>query len=210
MNMNRIILSVLAASLLGSQPILAADPPKPNTSTSNLIDRAKREWRELKEAVKCARKQGFRKCSRAQKKRIVIAGLALAAAIAATVYVVKPRTFAQQAQLNAKLFNAIKEGSLWKVKWLLLRGAAINTPIGGYAPLHVAVVQGKEDIVRFLISEDADINERTRDYKTALDLAKGNIKEYLEKNTDAQTDEQLKAEKQRQFEAEQRRKGTSK
>ena len=194
MNKNRITMAILALSLLGNQPILAADPPKPNTSTSNLIDRAKREWRELKEAVKCARKQGFRKCSRAQKARIIGAGLVLAAAIAATVLVIKPRTLAQQAKLNSDLAMAAADGTLWKVKMLIWRGAEIDTPIGGYTPLHIAVTHDKLDIVKFLISQHANVNQRTSDYKTALDLAKGPIKEYLKKNTDAKTDEKLKEE----------------
>ena len=74
---NRIIMAVLAASLLGSQPIMAAEP-----SRSMLVDRAKNEYRAFKEAIRCARKEGISKCTPAQKKRVFIAGVALVAAIA--------------------------------------------------------------------------------------------------------------------------------
>ncbi len=189
MNKNRIIMAVLAVSLLATQPIMAAEP-----NTSNIIDRTKKEWREFKEAVSCLRKNGFRACSRAQKARIIAAGIALAVVSAATVYIIKPRTFAQQARLNAQLADAVFAGNIKEVTKLVGQGADINTPIGGITPLHHAVTHDKLDIVQFLISKDAKVNDRTSDHKTALDLAKGKIKTYLEEHTDAKTDDQLLAE----------------
>ncbi len=189
MNTNRILIAVLALFLLSNQPIMAAEP-----NTSNIIDRAKKEWREFKEAVSCLRKKGFRACSRAQKARIIAAGIALAVVSATAVYVIKPRTFAQQARLNSKLATAIFDGTIFRVKMLIWQGADINTPIGGITPLHHAVTHNRLDIVKFLISKKATVNDRTSSHLTALDLARGKIETYLKENTDAKTDDLLKAE----------------
>lgn len=192
MNMNRIILVILAVSLLATQPIMAAEP-----NTSNIIDRAKKEWQEFKEAISCLRKNGFTKCSRAQKARIITAGIALAAASATAAYVIvhqRPLTLAQQARLNGELPPAIVAGDITRVNSLIKEGAAVNTSIGGYTPLHVAVTHDKLDVVQSLLSKGARVNARTSEHKTALDLAKGSIRKYLEKHTDAKTDDQLRAE----------------
>jgi hypothetical protein len=81
MNKNRILVAALAMSLLGLQPIVAADQSK-----STMVDRAKKEYREFMQALKCLRREGFRGCSSAQKKRIVAAGVALAAIVVGVGY----------------------------------------------------------------------------------------------------------------------------
>ncbi len=211
MNKNRIIMAILAVSLLATQPILAAEP-----NTSNIIDRAKKEWHEFQEAVRCARKQGFAKCSRAQKKQIITAGIALvviATATSAGIYghqLTRARQPGQYlAKLNARLLTAIYKNKIEDVKELIRRGAEIDRPIGGIPPLHHAIFYRNLDIVKLLINAGVDVNDRTQEGYTPLDLATGSIREYLKKHTDAKTDRQLKAEKQRQFEAERQRKRTS-
>ena len=80
-------MAVLAVALVGTQPIVAADQPQASPSAMPGAAKPgvlKREYQAFKEAIRCARKEGFSKCSRAQKARVVIAGTALAAAIAAT------------------------------------------------------------------------------------------------------------------------------
>ncbi len=92
MNKNRIIMAVLAMSLLCTQPIVAADQPQalptamPGAAKSGIVNRAKKEYLEFLDALKCVRQQGFRKCTRAQKKRVVIAGVALAAILIGATY----------------------------------------------------------------------------------------------------------------------------
>lgn len=93
MNKNQIILAVLVTSLLlgpvsaealsGTQPMVAQEQPQ---SKPERISRLKKEWREFQEARKCLWKKGFRRCTRAQQKRIVVAVIALAIMVGAGYY----------------------------------------------------------------------------------------------------------------------------
>ncbi len=76
MKKHRIILAVLATSLLLGQPMVAQEQSQPNR-----ISRLKKEIQEFRDALKCVRQKGFRKCTPAQKKRIIAAGTALVAIV---------------------------------------------------------------------------------------------------------------------------------
>ena len=84
MKSNRILLAILATSLLIMQPGMVAEPAqKQNVS---LVQRANREYQAFKEAYRCAREKGIRNCSRAQKTRLIGAGIALVLIVASIAY----------------------------------------------------------------------------------------------------------------------------
>jgi len=192
MNTNHILLTILAISLLATQPMLAAEQTK-----KKQISILKREWRALKDAYRCAKRNGIRKCSRAQKARIIAAGIALAVAISASVYVgiqQLPLTLAQQAGLNGNLAIAISSGHTMEAINLIGKGAAINTPIAGLTPLHQAVTHNQIAITNFLIEKGANINTRTNNHLTALDLVTNTLIQASLLGHGAKTDAQLQEE----------------
>ena len=86
----------------------------------------------------------------------------------------------QQAKASPKpLIDAIKEGSLDKVKALVLKGADVNARTSsGSTPLMYAADGDRPDIVEFLLGKGADVNAKNGTNDTALIHAseKGNMK----------------------------------
>lgn len=72
MKNNQIILAVLATSLLLGQPMVAQEQSQPKRTS-----RLKQEYEIFKGALKCVRQKGLRGCTRAQKKRLMAAGMAV-------------------------------------------------------------------------------------------------------------------------------------
>jgi len=81
------------------------------------------------------------------------------------------------------LFAAAVRGHLAAVKALVTLGANVNganehverlgaPAYAGYTPLHGAVLGGKEEVVAFLLEQDADIGSMTPDKKTPVRLAR--------------------------------------
>ncbi|MDP6083034.1 MAG: ankyrin repeat domain-containing protein, partial [Verrucomicrobiota bacterium] len=63
----------------------------------------------------------------------------------------------------------------------------------GQTPLHGAAYWGSKEIVQLLIAKGVDVNAKTNDGETPLDLAKGEIGDLLRKHG-GKTGEELKAE----------------
>lgn len=197
MKKNQIILAVLATSLSLGQPMVAQEQT-PTPVKSRLINRAKKEWREFKEARKCLRQKGFRGCSRAQKKRIIAAGVALAVIVVGMGYGVKRGVSWRQRQMlknewkkadpeiilqlegklrtgsdpTAMLFAAVEKGNAREVRALLVLGANKEfRDRNRNTPLHVAALGGDAGVVRALLAMGANKESRRKDGLTPLYLA---------------------------------------
>lgn len=60
------------------------------------------------------------------------------------------------------MLYAAREGHKEIVEALLLAGAEVNkTNDSGMAPLHEAAIGGREDIVKVLLKEDAEVKKRS-------------------------------------------------
>jgi len=63
------------------------------------------------------------------------------------------------ADLNQELANAVNANDPERIKFLIGKGADINAADSqGFAPLHIAARQRKEDLVKLLLSQKADVN----------------------------------------------------
>ncbi len=82
-----IIACVLVLGLFGTD-IQAVTAQKVKTIAQKNIDRLQREYDQFKSAMRCLRKGGWKNCDDAQKKRIVIAGVALAIIVTATIAII--------------------------------------------------------------------------------------------------------------------------
>jgi ankyrin repeat protein len=89
---------------------------------------------------------------------------------------------------ETKLINATKKGDLETVKTYLKEGIDINTrdSDNGYSILHWAAEKGQKKIVKLLIEKGANLNAKTKNNLTPLNLADNNfeneISELLIKN----------------------------
>ena len=89
---------------------------------------------------------------------------------------------------ETKLINATKKGDLEAVKTYLKEGIDINTrgSDNGYTLLHWAAEKGQKKIVKLLIERGANLNAKTKNNLTPLNLADNNfeneISELLIKN----------------------------
>jgi ankyrin repeat protein len=90
----------------------------------------------------------------------------------------------------APLHGAASMGRLEMIDFLLEKGASIEQPdFGDWTPLHRAVTEKGHESVKKLLERGANVNAKTKEGKTALDMAKEKelnkvvavIKEYLEK-----------------------------
>ena len=64
---------------------------------------------------------------------------------------------------------------------------------GDWTPLHWATLLGNKETAELFLAEGADVNAKTNDGETPLDLAKGEIGDLLRKHG-GKTGEELKAE----------------
>lgn len=151
MNKNRIIMAALAMSLLYTQPIVAADQPK-----SNIVNRAKKEYQEFWDALKCVRQQGFRKCTRTQKKRVIIAGVALAAIVIGATY--GGIHWWKKKQILAKMQNLTKENELLYL-------------FGGGKSIHFAASEGDIEMLKVLLERGDNVTVQDTGGNTALHYA---------------------------------------
>jgi len=79
-----------------------------------------------------------------------------------------------KAGAKISLWNAVRIGDIEKVKEFLQNKPDTNyIDKKGYAPIHLAVMAEKKDMVEFLLKEGADVNLPTPDNLTALDIAEG-------------------------------------
>ena len=80
---------------------------------------------------------------------------------------------AQPAKPDISIVDAAAKGDLEKVKQHLAAGTDINERAGEHdsTALHAAAYHGKLEIVKFLISKDADINAKNRHEQTPRDVA---------------------------------------
>ena len=151
MNKNHIIMAILAVSFLGTQSITAADQHQPGI--------LKRKYRGFKEAVSCAIKKGPRKCTRAQKKRIIIAGVALAAVIAATAgYIGIRKLTSLTTEETNKFFKQLMDpnSSNETLEQLLQRGYVSPNPTN-ISLLQYAIWAGRYKIANQLVERGAQM-----------------------------------------------------
>ena len=78
---------------------------------------------------------------------------------------------------ETKLINATKKGDLETVKTYLKEGIDINTrdSDNGYSILHWAAEKGQKKIVKLLIEKGANLNAKTKNNLTPLNLADNNF-----------------------------------
>ena len=77
-----------------------------------------------------------------------------------------------QQKLNDELLEASKEGNLKIVKFLLEKGADINTAYEKkWTPLHIAAYFSNLEMVDFLLENGADFNAKCNFDYTPLELA---------------------------------------
>lgn len=185
MKKNRIILAVLATSLLLGQPMVAKEQtqasPKatPGAAKPEQVSRLKKEIQEFRDALKCVRQKGFRGCTRAQKKRIVAAGIAFAVIVAGTGYGIKRgvirrqrRILAERAEveterelqlereeLDARLLKEYKENSTNKQLDIIERGLQEEASPNLEQKLSIAIYKGFAEAVEKLITLGANVND---------------------------------------------------
>ena len=68
--------------------------------------------------------------------------------------------------------EAAKWGPLRVVTWHVENGADVNEMINGRMPLHLAAMNGHDEVVRFLLAHGANVNARTAAGETPLLWAK--------------------------------------
>ncbi|WP_253303211.1 ankyrin repeat domain-containing protein [Wolbachia endosymbiont of Phyllotreta cruciferae] len=95
-----------------------------------------------------------------------------------------------QLDLNKQLLTAVQDNNLNKVKDLVSRGADVNMQYGnGWAPLHLAALEGCFVIVKYLIENNANIDAKNNIGRTSLHNAARNghldvVKYLIEKGAD--------------------------
>ena len=77
--------------------------------------------------------------------------------------------------LGAFMMNSVPNNFLNTVKYLVEEhGADVSLPDGwGYSPLHYASVRGGNDLIEYLVSEDADVKALSRLGQSTADMARG-------------------------------------
>ena len=79
--MKKLHVILVCAVVLGVfEPGIVAVPPKPAN-----VGRLKSEYKKFKEAMKCFRQKGWKNCDTAQRKRIVVSGVALTALVVGVI-----------------------------------------------------------------------------------------------------------------------------
>ncbi len=188
MNKNLIVMAVLGISLLGNQLIVAADQ---STSGSTVLTR---EFRAFKEALACARTKDFSQCSRPQKKRVIIAGIALVVVLAGTYggyrgvssYLGKRRT-EREVREKAEREKTERKGEDLRKSTLVKSGSFYN--------LVRAVEEGRLDDVKLLVEAGGlDVDQSRGNLEDsllyyAIRLGKDEIAQYLiSKGADVRAD----------------------
>ena len=73
---------------------------------------------------------------------------------------------------NTFLHYASYKGEMEVIKWLMAKGADVNTPrFDGCTPLHLAVMGGHQDAVEYLLAHKANINAISSEWGTPLHVA---------------------------------------
>src|SRR5947209_5684527 len=73
------------------------------------------------------------------------------------------------ADVNEELLDAARKGDLVSVKALLAKGAAIETKTPyGQTPLYLAAMNGRADVVEFLLDKGASTDVRDTFYKAPI------------------------------------------
>jgi len=81
---------------------------------------------------------------------------------------------------QARLYLAVRDGNIEKIKALIANGADVNEKDWrGYTPLHIAAMHNRKGIVEFLITNGANVNRKTSK-KTKEDFPFDREFEYLE------------------------------
>jgi ankyrin repeat protein len=80
--------------------------------------------------------------------------------------------YAQDAELDASLFQQIGYGNAKEVAALLQQGASVSAvQLGGRKPLHIAAQQGHLEVMRLLIDAGADVNAKAENGHSVLAAA---------------------------------------
>ena len=91
---------------------------------------------------------------------------------AAVLLLLPGSLFAQEAELDASLFQQSGSGNAKEVAALLEQGArVVAVQLGGRTPLYIAAQQGRLEVMRLLIDAGADVNARTDDGHSVLAAA---------------------------------------
>jgi len=184
MEKNRIILAILATSLLlgpvsagalsGRQSMVAQEQSKPEQSQasgvakSERISRLKKEWREFWEALRCVRQKGYRECTPAQKRKIKQAAVVLLGTIlviGGTMYGIKRGVSWRQRVLTEREEKKAAEAQMEQkiLKEEQKRGATER--------LVRAVNLDNVEFAEQAIKNGADVNAVDSDGKTPLHTA---------------------------------------
>ena len=93
--------------------------------------------------------------------------------IKSTVSEDKAKINARDESGNTILHNAVREGKIEIVKYLLSQDADVNIKnSSGETSLQIAIYANNEELIHYLVSNGADVNFKNNADQNALDLAK--------------------------------------